>query len=58
MHEIRVTGARLSAGKRRLVFLHDLTISPNEATPAHVDAPLAYGGYCGGDALGDVQVAS
>ena len=57
MHEIRVTGARLTVGKRPLVFLHDLTISPDEATPAHVDAPLAYGGYCAAGSLGDVRGA-
>lgn len=51
MHEIRVAGARIGVGKRSLVFLHDLTVSPNPATPARVDAPLAYGGYCGAGAL-------
>ena len=55
MQEIRVTGARVTAGTRPLVFLHDLTISPNSATPARVDAPLAYGGYCGAGSLGDVR---
>jgi hypothetical protein len=55
MHEIRITGAKLSAGKRSLAFLHDLTISPNAATPANVDAPLAYGGYCGSVSLGNVR---
>ena len=55
MHEMRVTGAKLSAGGRPLVFLHDLTISPNEATPTNVDAPLAYGGYCRAASLGDVR---
>ena len=55
MHEVRVTGAKLSAGARPLVFLHDLTISPNGATPANVDAPVAYGGYCGAGSLGDVR---
>jgi len=55
MHEIRITGAKLSAGGRPLVFLHDLTISPNQATPARVDAPLAYGGYCGAGSIGDVR---
>lgn len=55
MHEIRVTGAKLAAGNRRLLFLHDLTISPNPATPAQVDDPLAYGGYCGAGSLGDVR---
>ena len=55
MHEIRITGAKLSVGNQPLAFLHDLTISPNEATPVRVDAPLAYGGYCGRDGLGDVR---
>jgi hypothetical protein len=55
MHEIRVTDAKLSAGNRPLLFLHDLTISPDEATPASIDAPLAYGGYCGAGSLGDVR---
>ena len=52
MREIRVDGARISVGGRPLVFLHDLTISPNAATPARVDAPLAYGGYCARASLG------
>jgi len=55
MHEIRITRASLSAGKQPLVFLHDLTVSPSEGIPARVDAPLAYGGYCAIDALGDVR---
>jgi hypothetical protein len=55
MHEIRITGAKLRVGNRPLVFLHDLTISPNEATPARVDAPLAYAGYCGRGSLGQVR---
>jgi hypothetical protein len=38
-----------------LVFLHDLTISPTDGTPAQIDAPLAYGGYCGAATLGDVR---
>jgi hypothetical protein len=55
MHEIRVDGARISVGNRPLEFLHDLTISPNAGTPAHFDAGLAYGGYCGPGSLGDVR---
>ncbi|HEV8407921.1 MAG TPA: M28 family peptidase [Sphingomicrobium sp.] len=51
MHEVSVEGATVRAGKRELVFLHDLTISPSEATPAHVEAALSYGGYCGAEAL-------
>ena len=44
MHEVRVERATFHVGKRPLRFLHDLTISPNEATPARVDAGLTYGG--------------
>ncbi|HYX46262.1 MAG TPA: M28 family peptidase [Sphingomicrobium sp.] len=47
MHEVRVERATLAVGSRPLVFLHDLTISPTDSTPAKIDAPLAYGGYCG-----------
>ena len=55
MREVRVERATVRAGRQPLVFLHDLTISPNEATPAHVDALLAYGGYCGASTLPDVR---
>src|SRR5690348_2650798 len=55
MHEVRIEHATIRIGKRPLVFLHDLTISPSEATPAHVSAALAYGGYCGAGSLGDVR---
>jgi Zn-dependent M28 family amino/carboxypeptidase len=54
MHEVRVERATISVGNRPLVFLHDLTISPAQSTPAQVDALLAYGGYCG-SGLGDVR---
>jgi hypothetical protein len=55
MHEVRVGRATIAVGGRPLVFLHDLTISPNAATAAHVDAAITYGGYCGRGALGDVR---
>jgi hypothetical protein len=55
MHEIRLTDATISIDRRPLRFLHDLTISPDEGMPARVDAPLAYGGYCGASALAGVQ---
>lgn len=55
MHEVRVTRATVRAGRTPLRFLHDLTISPNGGTPARVNAPLSYGGYCAADALGDVR---
>lgn len=54
MHEVAVTRATFRLGSSPLVFLHDLTISPNEATPASIDASLYYGGYCGGG-LRDVR---
>ena len=55
MHEVRLEQATIRVGKQPLKFLHDLTISPNEAIPAHVGALLAYGGYCGASTLGDVR---
>src|SRR6476469_1080365 len=55
MHEVRVERATIRVGRRPLVFLHDLTISPDAATPAHVDVPLVFGGYCGAASLGDVR---
>ena len=55
MREIRVDRESVRVGGRPLLFLHDLTISPTDATPARVDAPLAYGGYCGAATLGDVR---
>jgi hypothetical protein len=57
MHEITITKATIRAGARPLVFLHDLTISPNAATPARVDAPLYYGGYCAPGALRNARGA-
>jgi hypothetical protein len=55
MHEIRITHATFSVGKRPLVFLHDLTISPAAGMPTRVDAPLAYAGYCDAASLGNVR---
>ena len=55
MHEMRMDRASFRVGNRPLVFLHDLTINPSAGMPARVDAQLAFGGYCGADALGDVR---
>jgi hypothetical protein len=55
MHEIAITRALVAVGGRPLVFLHDLTVSPSAGMPATIDAPLAYGGYCGAATLGDVR---
>ena len=55
MHEIRVPSASITIGRRKLVFLHDLTIAPTEGMLRKVDAPLIYAGYCSENALGDVR---
>lgn len=55
MHEVAVTGAAVRVGNRPLRFLHDFTIAPDEATPASIDAPISYGGYCSATSLGDVR---
>jgi hypothetical protein len=55
MHEISLTRASFRVGNRLLVFLRDLTVSPTLGTPARVDAPLVYSGYCGAASLGDVR---
>src|SRR4051794_30567553 len=46
MHEIAITRAAIHVGKRPLLFLHDLTVTPSAGLPKRVDAGLAYGGYC------------
>jgi hypothetical protein len=55
MHEVRVDRASIRIGKRPLVFLHDLTISPTAGTPARVDVGVTYGGYCASGSLDDVR---
>lgn len=42
------------SAEAELAFLDDFTVSPNPALPAALSVPLAYRGYCGRDALGDV----
>ncbi len=54
MEEAAVTRARLDVGGRPLRFLHDVTLAAATA-PATLEGPLAYRGYCGADALGDVR---
>ena len=53
MEEVRITRASVRVGNRPLAFLRDITTSAN--VPETIDAPLAYRGYCGADALGDVR---
>jgi hypothetical protein len=55
MEQVSVTAATITAGGRRLVFLHDITVQPAPDTPPVLDAPIAYRGYCAADALGDVK---
>jgi hypothetical protein len=55
MHEIRIVRATFTVGQRALVFLHDLTVSPTPGMSTRIDAPLAYGGYCGAASLRNVR---
>lgn len=55
MAEINITSAHFAVGGRPLRFLHDVTLTPTEATPSVIDAPLAYRGYCAADTLGSVR---
>lgn len=52
--EVAVPSATLRAAGGELAFLDDFTVAPNTALPAHLSVPIAYRGYCGRDALGDV----
>ena len=54
MEEVAVTRGRLDVGGRSLRFLHDVTLRAQTA-PATLEGALAYRGYCGADALGDVR---
>jgi len=54
MEEVAVTRARIDVDGRPLRFLHDITI-PAQSAPSTLDGALAYRGYCGADALGDVR---
>lgn len=54
MAERSIAAADIRVGGRPLRFLHDLTVNAANI-PAAIDAPLAYRGYCGADALGDVR---
>ncbi len=54
MEEVAVTRGRLDVGGRPLRFLHDVTLRA-QAAPATLEGALAYRGYCGADALGDVH---
>lgn len=54
MEEAAVTRARLDVGGRPLRFLHDVTLRAQTA-PVTLEGALAYRGYCGADALGDVR---
>jgi peptidase M28-like protein len=54
MEEVAVTRARIDVAGRPLRFLHDITI-PAQSAPSTLEGALAYRGYCGADALGDVR---
>ncbi len=53
MDEVRITRASIQVGERTLAFLRDITVPAS--VPESIDGALAYRGYCGADALGDVR---
>jgi hypothetical protein len=55
MHETSVTEATFRIGRRPLVFLHDLTVSPAVGMRAQIAAPMVYSGYCAASSLNDVR---
>ncbi|WP_052215923.1 M28 family peptidase [Sphingomonas sp. ERG5] len=46
---------RIQIGAAPLRLLHDITLRPSPNMPRALNAPLAFRGYCGGEALGDVR---
>lgn len=50
---VREDGTRL-----KLKFLHDIAVRPTDQLPALLDAPLTFRGYCGPDAVADVENAA
>jgi hypothetical protein len=53
MEEVKITRASIQVGTRSLDFLRDIVTSAGVA--ASVEGELAYRGFCGADALGDVR---
>ena len=47
---VREDGTRL-----KFKFLHDISVRPTDQLPALLDAPLTFRGYCGPDAVADVE---
>jgi hypothetical protein len=52
--EVGVPSATLRGAGGELDFLGDFTVTPNRALPPVLAAPIAYRGYCAGEALDDV----
>lgn len=62
LHEIQVVKdgtsfkiVRDGGAETPLVFLHQISIRPADDTPAELDAPLAFRGYCASAEMGDVK---
>ena len=55
MREIAIRNADLVVGRRPLRLLYDVALTPSDAMPTTIDAPLAYRGYCGKATMGDVM---
>jgi len=52
--EVGVPSATLHGPGGELAFLDEFSLAPNTALPDALTVPIAYRGYCGADALGDV----
>jgi len=61
LHEVAVVGegtsftlVRTGGAEAPIEFLQEITVTPAAGMPAELDAPLAFRGYCGKDAMKDV----
>jgi Peptidase family M28/PA domain len=55
LDEVALTRADVKAGGTPLALLDEFTITANTSLPGSFSYPLAYRGYCGATALGDVR---
>ncbi len=55
MEQLSIERAVVGVDARPLRLLYDIMVNPFPGMPDRIDAPLAYRGYCGADALCDVR---
>lgn len=54
LEEVAIDKVVATVGQRPLRFLHQFFLSPVAGMPTSIDAPLAFGGYCGADAIAGI----